>query len=85
MLPSVRFDWNPILVDLRREVCPKARWHKEGRHWAMGTEDAQVFLDAAHTRLEFSKGHAQVRVDDITWVVGFVRGAPYRLDEAAVG
>jgi len=83
-LASVRFDWNPILVDLRREVCPKARWHKQGRHWAMHSEDAQVFLDSAHRRLELSKRHAQVQVDDVTWVVGFVRGAPYRLDGAAV-
>jgi len=50
----------------------------------MHSEDAQVFLDSAHRRLELSKRHAQVRVDNVTWVVGFVRGAPYRLDEAAV-
>jgi hypothetical protein len=84
VLPSVRFDWNPILVALRREVCPLARWHKQGRHWAMRTDDVQAFIDAAHTRLEFSRQHAQVRVDDVTWMVGFVRGAPYRLDRAAV-
>jgi hypothetical protein len=78
-LPSVRFAWNPTLVALRREVCPDARWQKQGRHWDMHTDDARSFLHAAHARLEFSKRQAQVRVDDVVWVVGFVQGAPYRL------
>ncbi len=78
-LPSVRFAWNPTLVALRREVCPDARWQKRGRHWDMHTDDARMFLHAAHARLEFTKCHAQVHVDDVVWVVGFVQGAPYRL------
>jgi hypothetical protein len=78
-LPCVRFAWNPILVALRREVCPNAQWQKRGRHWDMRTDDARLFLHAAQTRLEFSKRQAQVTVDDVVWVVGFVQGAPYRL------
>jgi hypothetical protein len=45
----------------------------------MRTDDARQFLHAAHARLEYSKRQAQVRVDDVVWVVGFVQGAPYRL------
>jgi hypothetical protein len=83
-LPSVHFDWNPILVALRREVCPTARWRKQRRHWDMQTDDARLFLDAAHARLEFAKRQAQVCVDDVVWVVGFVKGAPYRLTKVAI-
>jgi hypothetical protein len=78
-VPSIRFVWNPILMDLRREVCPGARWQKQGRQWIMSDAEAQGFLRAAQARLEFQRAHAQIRVDDVTWVIGFVRDAPFSL------
>ena len=75
----VRFEWNPVLIELRREVCPNARWQKQGRHWLMTDADAERFIQTAQARLDFQRWQASIRIDDITWVVGFVKGAPYRL------
>jgi hypothetical protein len=81
-VPSIRFVWNPILVDLRREVCPGARWQKQGRQWNLSDAEAQGFLQAAQARLEVQRAHAHIRVDDVTWVIGFVSGAPFPLPVA---
>ena len=78
-MPAIRFAWNPLLVDLRREVSPGARWQRQGRCWMMSDAEAQRFVRAAQARLDFQKSQAQLRIDDITWVCGFVRGAPYPL------
>jgi hypothetical protein len=78
-VPSIRFVWNPILMDLRREVCPGARWQKQGRQWIMSDAEGQGFLRAAQARLEFQRAHAHIRVDDVTWVIGVVRNAPFPL------
>lgn len=80
---TVRFAWSPVLVDLRREVCPTARWQKQGRQWLMSDAEAQAFVNAAHCRLDFQRTHAQILVDGVTWVIGFVRGAPYRVSPTA--
>jgi hypothetical protein len=77
-MPTIRFAWNP-LVDLRREVCPGARWQKQGRCWMMSDAEAQRFVRAAQARLDFQRSQAQLRIDDIPWVFGFARGAPYPL------
>ena len=45
----------------------------------MSNADAQGFLRAAQARLEFQRTHAHIRVDDVTWVIGFVRDAPFPL------
>ena len=82
-MASVRFAWNPMLVDLRREICPRAQWQTKGRRWIMSDTDADTFVRAAQARLDFGKSQAQIRVDNVIWVVGFVRGAPYRLTAAA--
>ena len=78
-MPLVRFAWNSMLVDLRREVCPGARWQRQGRHWVMSETDAQAFIRAAQARLDFQRSHAQISVDGTIWLVGFVRGAPRQL------
>jgi hypothetical protein len=80
-MPTIRFAWNPILIDLRREVCPGARWHRQGRHWIMSDGEAQTFVRAAQARLDFQRSQAQIRIDDVSWVFGFVRGAPYPLGD----
>ena len=79
---SVRFAWSPLLVELRREVCPNARWQKRDRQWLMSAEEAERFLGAAQARLEFAMQQQQIWVDGVLWVVGFVQGAPYRVAEA---
>jgi hypothetical protein len=76
---SVRFTWSPLLVDLRHEVCRGAQWQKRGRQWLMSDNDATKFVHAAQARLDFSRSQARIIVDGTTWVVGFVRGAPFRL------
>jgi len=45
----------------------------------MSDEEVRTFLRAAQAKLEFQRWHAQIRVGDVTWVVGFVQGAPYRI------
>ena len=77
-MAELRFAWSPTLVDIRREVCPKARFEKKGRRWIMNDAEAATFLHAAHARLDFMRSQAQITVNDVTWVVGFVQGAPYR-------
>ena len=82
-MPLVRFAWSPMLVDVRREVCPNARWQKQGRHWVMSETDAGAFIRAAQARLDFQRSHARISVDGTIWLVGFVRGAPCQLPSAA--
>lgn len=48
----------------------------------MTAADAQRFLQAAHNRLDYQRSQTQIIVDDVAWIVGFVRGAPYRAPEA---
>jgi len=60
-MPAIRFAWNPLLVDLRREVCPGARWQRQGRCWMMSDAEAQRFVHAAQARLDFHRSQAQVR------------------------
>lgn len=81
-MASVGFAWSPLLVELRRQVCPRARWQKASRQWFMGDDEATSFVRAAQAALEFQRTHAQIRVDGDIWVVGFVEGAPYRLGQA---
>jgi hypothetical protein len=79
---AVRFAWSPALVELRRQVCPNARWQKHSRLWLMQDDEAQSFMRAAQAALEYQKWHTQITVDDTVWIVGFVQGAPYRLTAA---
>jgi hypothetical protein len=79
---AVRFAWSPALVELRRQVCPNARWQKHSREWLMQDDEAQSFMRAAQAALEYQKWHTQITVDDTVWIVGFVQGAPYRLTAA---
>jgi len=81
-VPEVHFCWNPLLVDLRREVCPAARWEKNKQRWFMNDAEAGTFLRAAHARLDLAKSKAEIDVDNVRWVVGFVQGAPYRESSA---
>jgi hypothetical protein len=79
-MPMVRFAWSPLLVDLRRETCPRARWLARERAWSMTLEEAEAFLAAAHRLLDFARRHAEIAIDEARWVVGFARDAPYRRD-----
>jgi hypothetical protein len=83
-LTCVQFAWNPTLVELRRQVCPGAQWQQKGRRWIMNEGEAQRFLQAAQTRLDLQRSQAQITVDDVAWIVGFVHGAPYRASPAAL-
>jgi hypothetical protein len=74
----VRFAWDPHLVAVRREACPRARWDKTARAWAMTAADAERFIEAAHARLDLARRNSQIIVDEECWIVGFVRGAPCR-------
>lgn len=74
----VQFKWDAVLISLRREVCPRARWDKAQRCWAMTETDAERFLQAAHTRLSFARNHSTISINDTVWVLGFLQGAPYR-------
>ena len=47
----------------------------------MSDVEAQTFVRAAQARLEFQRSQAQIRIDDVSWVFGFVRGAPYPLGD----
>ena len=75
---AVRFAWSPALVELRRQVCPNARWQKHSRQWLMQDDEAQSFMRAVQAALEYQKCQTQITADDTVWIVGFVQGAPYR-------
>jgi hypothetical protein len=77
-MPVVRFAWSPQLVDVRREACPRARWDKTARAWTMTAAEAETFLAAGHARLELCRSAGEIAIDGNLWLVGFVRGAPYR-------
>ena len=83
-MASIRFAWNPVLVELRREVCPRAQWQNAARQWIMSDADAELFLRAAQARLDFQRSQAEIHVDEVTWIVGFVRGAPCRVADIQV-
>ena len=44
----------------------------------MTAEDADLFLRAAQDTMYFGRTNCMVNVDDVTWVLGFVQGAPYQ-------
>jgi hypothetical protein len=79
-MPIVRFPWDAQLVDLRREVCPHARWDKAVRAWTMTVRDAEAFLQAAQARMSFARVKCTVAVDDTIWVLGFADRTPYQLE-----
>jgi hypothetical protein len=79
-MPVVRFTWDPQLVDVRRQSCPRARWDKSTRAWLMTATEAEAFLAASHARLDFGCSSSQITIDDEQWVIGFVRGAPMRVE-----
>jgi hypothetical protein len=78
-MPTIRFAWNQMLIECRREVCPGARWHRPGRYWLVNDAEGQTFVRAAQARLDFQRSQAQIRINDVAWFFGFVRGAPYPL------
>jgi hypothetical protein len=80
VMPIVKFPWDAQLISVRREVCPRARWEKATHAWVMTNADAETFLQAAQARMSFARVHCTVTVDQTVWVLGFTRGAPYRLD-----
>jgi hypothetical protein len=43
-MPIVRFAWSPLLVDVRREQCPRAKWDRAHRAWTMTQAEADRFL-----------------------------------------
>jgi hypothetical protein len=83
-MPIVRFQWDTQLVDVRRQVCPRARWDKLARAWTMTAAEAEVFIAAAHARLEFARCSSQIAVDGEHWNVGFVQGAPKRISSSRI-
>ncbi len=52
-MPVVRFAWNPQLVAVRREACPRARWNSQTRSWTMTAAEVEAFVAAGHVRLEY--------------------------------
>ncbi len=47
----------------------------------MSDAEAQTFVRAAQARPDFQRSQAQIRIDDVGWVFGFVRRAPYPLGD----
>jgi hypothetical protein len=48
----------------------------------MTATDADRFLKAAQARMEFGRVSSELTIDGMTWVVGFRKGTPYRLNAA---
>jgi hypothetical protein len=78
-MPVVRFSWDPQLVDIRRQACPRARWDKPRRAWAMTMTETEAFIGAAHSRFEFCCRSCEIIVDGERWVIGFAQGAPRKI------
>jgi hypothetical protein len=75
-MPVARFAWNPQLVDVRREACPRARWNSQTRAWTMTAAEVEAFVAAGHVRLEYCRMGGEIIVDGDKWLVGFLQGAP---------
>jgi hypothetical protein len=48
--------------------------------WTMTAVEAEAFLAASHARLDFGRSSSQITIGDEQWVIGFVRGAPMRVE-----
>lgn len=64
------------MVAVRRETCPRARWDRARRAWSMTPAEADLFVQASHRRLAFARDNGEILVDEMRWIVGYVRGAP---------
>ena len=82
-MPVVRFSWDTLLVGVRREVCPRAKWDKATRAWSMTEAEAAAFIAASHARLVFARYCVEIVIDADRWIIGFVEGAPKRLEAVA--
>jgi hypothetical protein len=79
-MPIVRFRWDTQMVDVRRQVCPQAKWDKQARAWTMTRAEAEAFIAAVHRRLDFAKYSCEIAVDGERWSVGFIQGGrPQRI------
>jgi hypothetical protein len=47
----------------------------------MTAMEAETFLAASHERLELGRSNSQIAIDDEQWIIGFVRGAPMRIEK----
>ena len=79
-MPVVRFSWDTQLVDVRREVCPRAKWDRAARSWSMTAAEVEAFIAAGHARLKFARYCMEIAIDADRWVVGFAQGAPKRIE-----
>jgi hypothetical protein len=79
---GVLFFWDPLLISLRRDVCPNAKWDKPRKQWLMAPEDAERFRDAAHRLLDGTRRHAVLQIGDEQWMIGFRQGAPFKIGKA---
>jgi hypothetical protein len=79
-MPMVKFPWDAQLISIRQDVCPRARWQKTSRVWVMTDPEAETFLLAAQARMYSARVTCNITVDSTVWVLGFVAGAPYRLN-----
>ncbi|HWL81641.1 MAG TPA: hypothetical protein VNR89_11850 [Roseomonas sp.] len=46
----ISFPFRPELVELRRQIAPRARWDGRSKAWTMETWDAEKFLEAVRIR-----------------------------------
>jgi hypothetical protein len=81
-MPVICFAWDPRLVDVRRQACPKARWDKAARAWTMTAVEAETFLAASHERLQSGRTKSQIAIDDEQLTAGLVRGASIKIKKA---
>ena len=81
-MPLVRFAWNPQLVEVRREACPRARWSSQTRAWTMTAAEVEAFVAAGHVRLEDRRMASEIIVDGDRWLVGFRQGAPRKATQS---
>jgi len=84
-MPMVRFIWSPILVEVRRESCPRARWDRARLAWTMTPAEVDLFVHASHRRLAFARDRGEILVDAVRWLVGDARGAPCTVDGTNTG
>jgi hypothetical protein len=49
----------------------------------MTAAEAEAFLAASHAQLVFGRSSSHIVIDDQPWLIGFVRGAPMRLERVA--
>jgi hypothetical protein len=60
---------------------PKGSLGQGGTRMDNDSDGGRNVPPASHERLELGRSNSQIAIDDEQWIIGFVRGAPMRIEK----